>query len=123
MNFTIENSTDIRYVAIVIATNINGPFSDIPLLNKELTSNNIKKGIILFDLLVSHGKGYNRFATMTFNGNKLNMKSFKVEKVSEEIKIYCAEFYKNHFDLNQKTILNLEDTVKFLQIYQTEKVG
>lgn len=95
MNFKIEQSTDSKFSAVVYALNFESPFEDIQLLNKNLLWSGINHSIVLFDLLLCNGKGYNRFVTMTFNGKNLNLKSFKIlTKISQEIKLQSLQFFK-----------------------------
>lgn len=96
MNFKIEQSTDSKFSVVVYALNFESPFENVQLLNKNLLWSGINHSVVLFDLLLCNGKGYNRFMTLTFNGNVLNLKSVKIlTKISQEIKLQSLQFFKN----------------------------
>lgn len=67
--------------ALVLAADIESPFEHLDDVERKLTESNIH-GLVVFDLLVSHGNKRNRFFSGFFNGNKFSDQNFKSEQNS-----------------------------------------
>ncbi|WPM27003.1 type II toxin-antitoxin system RnlB family antitoxin [Pseudomonas sp. P1B16] len=70
--------------ALVLAADIESPFEHLHDVEKKLTESNIH-GLVIFDLLVSHGNNRNRFFSAFFNGRTFTGKDFKSEQKSYSI--------------------------------------
>lgn len=101
--FLIENHpcTNPEISALVLAADIESPLEHIEDVERELTESNIK-GLVVFDLLVSHGNKNNRFFSGFFNGDKFSDRMFKSELSSYLIfSELSAPHLKNHVhDIN-----------------------
>ncbi|MFM4777043.1 type II toxin-antitoxin system RnlB family antitoxin [Aeromonas veronii] len=68
---------DSHYAAIVIAADYHNPLQELPSVMDALRKKEIS-GEILFDLLCSNGAEWNRFASMHFNGQAFERRTFQV---------------------------------------------
>ncbi len=70
--------------ALVLATDIESPLDHIHEVEQEL-SNCIASGLVVFDLLISHGNKRNRFLSAHFDGKKFSSYNFKASIVPYDI--------------------------------------
>lgn len=68
---------DSHYAAVVIATDYQNPLQELSSVMDALQKKEVS-GEILFDLLCSNGAEWNRFASMQFNGQAFERKTFQV---------------------------------------------
>lgn len=85
-NFLIESyiREKSEISALVLATDVESPLEHIHEVEQEL-SNCITSGLVIFDLLISHGNKRNRFLSAHFDGKKFSSYDFKVNIVSYDI--------------------------------------
>lgn len=82
--------------ALVLAADIESPLEHLHDVEKKLTESNIH-GLVVFDLLVSHGNKRNRFFSAFFNGSKFADHNFKSEQNSySTYSQLSAPHLKNH---------------------------
>lgn len=70
--------------ALVLATDIESPLEHIHEVEQELSSC-IASGLVVFDLLISHGNKRNRFLSAYFDGKKFSSYDFKASIVSYDV--------------------------------------
>jgi hypothetical protein len=97
-HFLIQSQpqTDSNVSALVVATDSQGPLDFINEVEKELSCANAN-GLIVFDLLISHGHKRDRFLTGHFDGVKFSDYNFKLDKRSyEAFSKLAAPILKSH---------------------------
>ena len=88
---------------LVLSTSYVSPLGSLPIIEQELEGH---QGEVLFDLLLSNGFASNRFLVAQFDGNKFDVNSFKaVESISPSIKEKAGEFYREHPEYLENSIL------------------
>lgn len=65
--------------ALVLAADIESPFEHLDDVERKLTESRVQ-GVVVFDLLVSHGNKRNRFFSGFFNGVRFVDQNFKSEQ-------------------------------------------
>lgn len=75
--YSIRTTDDKHFAAVIVAMGYQSPLEHLPSIVKELHEKSIS-GEVLFDLLCSNGYEWNRFASMRFNGQNFERKTFQV---------------------------------------------
>jgi len=100
-------------VAVVTATAEFHPLRQLKQLTTELRNLGFE-GMVLFDLLVVNGLAPNRFASMRFDQNRFNRKSFSVEsEVSATIKSEQDSLAKSDQTFLLGSVLSSSELQKF----------
>jgi len=92
--------------AVVLAADIESPLEHISDVEKELTDSNVT-GMVVFDLLVSHGNNRNRFFSGYFDGKSFIDRDFKSESnLYSVFSEMSAPILKNHVDALNSILLS-----------------
>lgn len=111
-NFYIVNN-------IVLSTSYISPIDDIFTLEEELRNKGFE-GEIIFDLLLSNGATVNnRYLSIVFDGETLDIANAKVcdEDLIEIMRI-SDKFYLSHMDLFKAAVFSEKD-IKLIEQYKT----
>jgi hypothetical protein len=71
-------------MTVVTATSYESPLSSLSIIASEMRNTyHASKEIVLFDLLCSNGKEWNRFASMNYNGTNFEKNTFNIVSVCD----------------------------------------
>lgn len=104
-SYHIKKTNLKTYPYIVFSTSYINPMDEMGALEKDLQGLGAQ-GIILFDLLLSHGDNPDRYYEAFFDGKYLDMDSLKnVQSVTKGIKNISSDFYYSHKQLLNNSVL------------------
>lgn len=104
--FTLANFSDSTYQYISLFLSYESLDYAYSELENELKVCNAK-GRILLDFLLSNGLNSDRFASIYFNGYRLEFDSFRIEMViSSKVEIFCEEYFKSNPQHIEKSVLS-----------------
>lgn len=106
MNCIIQLSNSGKYAGIVYAASYLNPLYDVNEVEKGLHDMQVKPGIVLFDLLLTNGDNFNRFAEVIYDGNKLNLQNAQVVKLNPPFRKRIDSFYKGKAKLVSGGVLS-----------------
>lgn len=108
-SFNIVYEQHGKYSAIVYPISYQNPIEDIQLISRELMEHLPAGSYVLFDLLLSNGDNFNRFAEVIFNGSKINCRDIKVVTVPvSEIQSLNLYYHGKTKELNKSILSNKE---------------
>lgn len=71
-------------MTVVTATSYENPLSSLSIIASEMRNTyHASKEIVLFDLLCSNGKEWNRFASINYNGTDFEKNTFNIVSVCD----------------------------------------
>lgn len=115
-NFNIIYRKYGKYDAIVYPVSYLNPLEDIDLISIELKKHLPVGSCILFDLLLSNGDNFNRFAETYYNGNVLNLQEITVTDISineiSELNLY----YRGKTKELSQSVLSPKERFRFATI-------
>lgn len=102
-----------KYSAIVYPVSYLNPIDDIKLISMELREHLPAGCYILFDLLLSNGDNFNRFAEVYFDGNEINSGAVSVTEVPTEELKRLNLYYRGKTKELSKSVLSAKERYKF----------
>ena len=72
-----------KYQAVIYSISYNNPIQDIREISEYIRKQTNIAGYVLFDLLLSNGENFNRFAEGYFDGYEIKYNSLKVVEVHD----------------------------------------
>ena len=73
-----------KYSAVIYPVSYLNPIDELSMISKELRNKIPCNSYILFDLLLSNGDNFNRFAEAFYDGNELKDSSINITQISGE---------------------------------------
>lgn len=104
-----------KYSAIVYPVSYINPIEDIDLITLELKKH-YNDCYVLFDLLLSNGDNFNRFAEVYFDGESIDSNNIHVIKVSTIELNRLNRYYKGKTKELNKSVLTLKERYKFATV-------
>lgn len=102
MNYEISNNI----TNLIFSNSFISPLDNIKEVETDLKNRGIK-GLIIFDLLLCVGFSSNRYVSIEFNGENLDISTSKIlNTVSSDIKEESKNFYFYNSELLENSILN-----------------
>ena len=108
-HFDLQKSPSERFKAIVFSLDSSRPESYFGKLERDLGKQGIS-GTILLDLLACNGCSSRRFFAVDFDGNKLNLVSFRAEPargLDDDTVRFCTSFYEKKAPTLHGTVLSV----------------
>ena len=102
-----------KYAAIVYPVSYLNPIDDIKLISMELREHLPADCYILFDLLLSNGDNFNRFAEVYFDGNEISSRAVSVTEVPTEELKRLNLYYRGKTKELSKSVLSAKERYKF----------
>jgi len=102
-----------KYSAIVYPVSYVNPFDDIQLISVELREHLSAGCYILFDLLLSNGDNFNRFAEVFFDGGDISMGSVSITEVPTEELQRLNHYYRGKTRELSKSVLSAKERFIF----------
>lgn len=102
-----------KYAAIVYPVSYLNPIDDFQLISEELREHLPAGCYVLFDLLLSNGDNFNRFAELYYDGNELSAGLIRITEVnSDELKRLNLHYRGKTKELN-KSVLSPKERYKY----------
>ena len=98
-----------KYSAIVYPVSYLNPIDEIQLISIELRKHLPAGCYVLFDLLLSNGNNFNRFAEAFFDGNDINIGSVSVTEVPKEELKKLNLYYRGKTKELSKSVLSTKE--------------
>lgn len=114
MTYEIKRIKNIDFSAIVYSISYENPLQDIERISCDLLSDFHAPCDVLFDLLLSNGEEFNRFALGHFDGRKLIYESLKIIEI-EDINLMkqINSYYSGKFNILKNSVLSLHQITKY----------
>ncbi len=102
-----------KYAAIVYPVSYLNPIDDIQLISVELKKHLSSGCYILFDLLLSNGNNFNRFAEAYYEGSDLNSAAVNITEVSPDELKRLNLYYRGKTKELSKSVLSAKERYQF----------
>ena len=112
-SFNIVYKNHGKYSAIIYPTSYLNPIEDIRLISAELKKHIPAKSYVLFDLLLSNGDNFNRFAEALYNGGDLSPKEINVVTIPKREAQDLNSYYRGRIEELSKSVLSARERFKF----------
>lgn len=101
-----------KYSAIVYPVSYVNPIEDIDLITLDL-KRHYHDCYVLFDLLLSNGDNFNRFAEVHFNGSVIDSGDIQVITVATSELNKLNQYYRGKTKELSRSVLTLKERYKF----------
>lgn len=117
MNYYIDYHKCNKYSAIVYSASYVNPFEEILDISLEIKKTLSYGGFVLFDLLLSNGDNFNRFAEAYFDGREIKRDSINIISLDnvKELK-QINSYYKGRLAELNNSILTPSERFKYLKV-------
>lgn len=103
-----------KYQAVIYAVSYNNPIQDIHEISEYIRKQTNIAGYVLFDLLLSNGENFNRFAEGYFDGYEIKYSSIKVIELDDaKILQDVNSYYKKNRQVLNNGILSPSEKFKY----------
>ena len=102
-----------KYSAIVYPVSYVNPIDEIQLISLELREHLPAGCYILFDLLLSNGDNFNRFAEVFFDGGDISIESVSITEVPSDELQRLNYYYRGKTKELSKSVLSAKERYKF----------
>lgn len=105
-NYCIDFHKCDKYSAVIYSASYKSPFESIADITKEIRINLSDAGFILFDLLLSNGDGFNRFAEAYFDGYEIKRETICVINLNDanQLKYFNSHYKGRTVELNNSVL-------------------
>lgn len=115
-SFSISYEKCGKYSAIVYPVSYINPIEELQLISVDLKEHLPIGCYVLFDLLLSNGDNFNRFAELYYDGNEINVgRIFVTEVNSDELKKLNLH-YRGRTNELSKSVLSPRERYKYATI-------
>lgn len=115
-NFDIEYNKIKKYSAVVYSASYVNPMDEVASISECIKKCVKGEGLILFDLLLSNGNSYNRFAEAIFNGKEIIKESIHVvERIQNEEYKKIDLHYTNRLQELYNSVLTESEINKYIK--------
>ena len=112
-SFNIVYERHGKYSAIVYPISYQNPIEDIQLISHELMEHIPAGSYVLFDLLLSNGDNFNRFAEVMFNGVEISCREISVITVPTSEMQSINSYYRGKTKELSKSVLSNREKYKY----------
>jgi hypothetical protein len=102
-----------KYSAIVYPVSYLNPIDDFQLISVELRKHLPAGCYVLFDLLLSNGDNFNRFAELYYNGEELSPRLISITEVNSNDLKRLNLYYRGKTKELSKSVLSPRERYKF----------
>ena len=103
-----------KYQAVIYSISYNNPIQDIREISEYIRKQTNIAGYVLFDLLLSNGENFNRFAEGYFDGYEIKYNSLKVVEVHDANTLQdINSYYKKNRQILNNGILSPSEKYKY----------
>lgn len=112
-NFNIIYKQYGKYSAIIYPISYFNPIEDIQSISVELKKH-LKAGCyVLFDLLLSNGDNFNRFAEVYYDGNDIKTSAISITEISSGEVQRLNMYYRGRTKELSKSVLSAKERYRF----------
>lgn len=112
-NFNIVYKQCGKYSAIVYSDSYINPIDDIQAISMELKKHLSAGCYVLFDLLLSNGDNFNRFAEVYYDGGDINIGMVNITSISSEYLHILNLYYRGKTNELKRSVLSSKDKYRF----------
>lgn len=113
-SYQIIRKKSSKYQAVIYSVSYNNPIQDIQEISEYMRKYIEVKGYVLFDLLLSNGENFNRFAEGYFDGYEISFNSLKVIELTDAKEIQgINSFYKKNKNLLNNSVLSPSEKFRY----------
>ena len=105
-----------KYSAIIYPVSYINPLEEVTSISKELRGHLKAGSYVLFDLLLSNGDNFNRFAEYLFDGNDVNIGSVNITEISSEQIHGLNLYYRGKTKELKNSVLSSKEQFKYATI-------
>ncbi|UII56249.1 type II toxin-antitoxin system RnlB family antitoxin [Cytobacillus spongiae] len=107
-NFDIVSINTEEYKCIIFSTSFETPLAHLNEINQKLLNHNLNDCKIVFDMLTHIGNNSDRFVEASYDGNKLNIDTFKHIQISKkhELRKTACNYFKDNLNILDYSILS-----------------
>lgn len=111
-----------KYSAIIYATSLINPINEINNISVELRKHLSPNSYVLFDLLLSNGENFNRFADLYYNDDKITLAQVDVTEITPEALGEINSWYKGKYQYLNHSVLSPSQRFNYVKsVYWKEK--
>ena len=112
--FNIVSGKTSKYSAVIYSVSYVNPVQYLGEVTREMREQSLGTGYVLFDLLLTNGDNFNRFAEAYFDGSEIKMDTVSVVEIRDPsaLKKYNA-FYRGKTKELNSSVLTPREKVKF----------
>ena len=116
MNYNIDYHKCNKYSAIVYSVSYINPFEEILDISLEIKKTLSDGGFVLFDLLLSNGDSFNRFAEAYFDGREIKKDSINIISLDNVMELRQINLhYKGCSSELNNSVLTPSERFKYLK--------
>ena len=102
------------YKIIIYSNSYINPIQYLKEISKEIQKHVDKKVSILFDMLLSNGENFNRFATAIFDGKEIQFNTIEIINITDESLLKKINFfYKTNLKALNNSVLSPSERYKY----------
>ena len=105
-----------KYAAIVYPVSYLNPIDELQVISKELRKHLSAGCYVLFDLLLSNGDNFNRFAELYYDGNEPSTNRIIITEVSSDERKRLNLHYRGKVKELSRSVLSPRERYKFATI-------
>lgn len=103
-----------KYAVVIYSNSYINPIQDLKEISLEIRRH-INTGCpVLFDMLLSNGENFNRFAEAFFDGTEIRLETMEIVEMNDRIFLNeINTFYENNFKALNASVLSPSERFKF----------
>lgn len=102
-----------KYSAIIYPVSYLNPIEDIQLISVELKKHLTAGSYVLFDLLLSNGDNFNRFAEVYYDGNDIQTSAVSITEIPSGEVRGLNMYYRGKTKELSKSVLSAKERFRF----------
>lgn len=113
-SYQVIRKKNSKYEVVIYSISYNNPIHDIQEISEYMREHIDVEGYVLFDLLLSNGENFNRFAEGYFDGHEISFASLKVIELTDVKEIQAINsFYQNNRNLLNNSVLSPSEKFRY----------
>ena len=113
-NYNIVYLNDELYKVIIYSNSYINPIQYWKEISEEIQKSVNKEVIILFDMLLSNGENFNRFAKAVFDGKEIQFNTIEIINITDEKLLKkINSFYNKKIRILNNSVLTSSQKYKF----------
>ena len=105
-----------KYSAIVYPISYFNPINDIKAISKDIKNKLTAGSFILFDLLLSNGDNFNRFAEVYFDGKDIDLNEINIKEMPLDEKKKYNLYYRGKIKELKNSVLSSKERYRYATI-------
>lgn len=114
--FDIKYNMCAKYPVVIYSVSYLNPIQDLAEISNELCKKLNNACEVLFDMLLTNGEEFNRFAIAKFDGNQIIYDSISVVNVSDSGELSTINaYYRQHIQTLNRGVLSPSQKRKYVK--------